>query len=151
MNFIESLLRPVNSTHFCDSDNNRCNSKRFSKKSMLSGLAISDKTCLEFSRFCRNYKNCNISLTCTHDHIRDVIFMSWGIKEGKSSVTIVESEFCILNSNSFHSFRRINISNTGKLPSFHMVLLCFLFISYPLLFVNLIEFFQDIACQCGLT
>ena len=151
MNFIESLLRPVNSTHFSHSNNNWCNSKRLSKKSMLSGLAISYKTCLEFSRFGRNDKNSNISLTCTHNHIRDIIFMTWSIEQGKSSFTIMKSKFRILNGNAFHSFSRINISNTCKLPSFHMILFRFLFISHPLLFVNLIKFLQDIACQCGLT
>jgi len=32
-----------------------------------------------------------------------------------------------------------------------MILFRFLFISYPLLFINFIKLFQDIASQCGLT
>jgi len=63
----------------------------------------------------------------------------------------MEGKFCILNGNTFHPLGRINISNTCKFPGFHMILFRFLFISYPLLFINFIKLFQDIASQCGLT
>lgn len=118
---------------------------------MFFGLSILVKSSFELTFFGRNDKNCNISLTSTHDHVRYVIFMAWGIKDSESSVLKREVKFGILDSFTSFSFVWINVSNTGQLPCLHMVLLGLLFISCPLLFIDFTELFHNVSSKSWFT
>lgn len=118
---------------------------------MFFGLSILVKSSFELAFFSRDDKNSNISLTGTHDHVRDVVFVAWGIEDCESSVLKREVKFGVFDSFTSLSFVRINVSNTGQLPCLHVILLGLLFISCPLLFVNFTELFHDVSSKCRFT
>lgn len=118
---------------------------------MLFGLAILIESCLELTFFWGNNENSDISLTSTHDHVRDVVFVPRGVKNCKSSVFKRKVKFSILNSLSSFSFIRINISNTSQLPCLHMVFLGFLLVSCQLLFINFTELFHNVSGKSWFT
>lgn len=141
MNFIKSLLRPVNSTHFGYGNNNWSDSERSCKKSLFSGLSIFLKTYLKFSIFSWNNKNSNVCLTRTHDHISHIISMTWAIKNSEPSFSLIKNKFCILNCNSSQSFCWIDISNFSKFPIFDLIFLLLLFFFlYQLLLVSFVHY-----------
>lgn len=145
------MLRPILGSHFSDSYHKSRYTQSFSQHSVLFGLSILIKSSFELAFFSRDYKNGNISLTGTHDHVRYVVFVSWGIEDCESSVLKREVKFGVFDSFTSLSFVRINVSNTGQLPCLHMILLGLLFISCPLLFINFTELFHNVSGKCWFT
>jgi hypothetical protein len=54
--------------------------------------------------------------------------------------------FGILYSFTSFSFIRVDVCDTSQLPGLHVVFLSLLLASSDFLFVNLAEFFHDVAC-----
>ena len=114
---------------------------------MLLSLTLFFKSRLKLSLFSGNNKHCNIGLACAHNHIWNIVFMSWSIKQSKSSFFKGKHHFWTLNSFASFPFIRINICNECKFPGLHIILLRFLFIACKLLLIYLFKFFHDIASQ----
>ena len=149
-NKVKSFLWPINGSHFCDNGNHALHSQSCCKHSMLFCLPFLFKTWLKFSLPCWYDKEGNISLASSCNHVRNIVFMTWSIKQCKSSMLEGKHHFRTFNGFTSFSFVRINISNEGKLPSFHMILLSFLFVSRQLLLIYFFQFFYNVASKSWL-
>lgn len=138
---IESVLWPIDCAHFGNCHDDWSYSKWFGKESVLSCLSLLNKTWLELTRFCGYDQNSDIRLTGTHDHVGDEVLVTWSVNEGEPSLAEWKQEFGILNRNSLHSFGWIDVWNSCQLPSLHVIILCLLFCSKPLLFIHFVELF----------
>lgn len=138
---IEPVLWPIDCAHFGHCHDDWSYSKRFGKESVLSCLSLLYKTWLELTRFCGYDQNSDIRLAGTHNHVGNEVLVPWSVNEGEPSLAEWEQEFGILNCNSLHSFGWIDVWNSCQLPSLHVIILCLLFCSKPLLFIHFVELF----------
>lgn len=143
----ESFLTPVHCSHFRDHCDQFYNTQSFCQHSMLLGLAFLLKSGLKLSFLCRYNKNSYISLTCSHDHIRHIVFVSRGIEKGKSLLLQRKVEFGKLPSFAIHLFFRNYIRNTCLFPRLHLIWLSILFDPQKLLLINFLKLLHNIASK----
>mmetsp|Transcript_1512 Transcript_1512/g.2413 ORF Transcript_1512/g.2413 Transcript_1512/m.2413 type:complete len:224 (+) Transcript_1512:762-1433(+) len=75
---IISLLLPLHSgiVHLVDHHDEMGNAKRLRQHSMLARLSSTIKSSFKLTLSCTNHQNTHISLRCTHNHIRNVVFVT---------------------------------------------------------------------------
>lgn len=115
---IPTSLTPLDSVfiHFIDDNNELLNSKTSCQLNVFTGLTFLLETCFELTFTCRNDKPGEISESRTHYHIRNIILMSWGIKNGKLFFRSVKEGSSHLNSLSLCFFIISKIHDVGKPP-----------------------------------
>ena len=118
---------------------------------MFFGLSIFFKTWLKLSLFCWYYQHCHISLTCTHDHIGNVVFVARGIKKSEPLLVKNEIDFCVFPSFSIFFLLRDDINQTSIFPSLHLILFGFFFVQSYFLLINLLQLFHNVSSQCWLS
>ncbi|KAL7464406.1 hypothetical protein ACHAXS_004743, partial [Conticribra weissflogii] len=78
---VKPLLFPLNSrlVHLVDYYDQIRHPQRLSQKCVFTSLTALIKPRFELSLPRRNHQNADICLRCSHNHIRNVVFMSWRI------------------------------------------------------------------------
>ena len=127
-----SFLTPLHrflilEVHFVYYNNKRINTKAFGKMCMFCCLAILLKSSLEFSFPGRYYKCTNISLTCSLNHIWNIVFMARSIQDSVSFSQSLKKCFSNFNCFAFFSFLLIDIHNVCHIPGFSVRLFGFFF------------------------
>ena len=82
---IPTLLFPVAAVivHLVNHNNQFLDSQTFSKLHMFTSLAIFFKTSLIFTLPCGNNESSVICASCSHDHIRNIVLVTWGIEQSE--------------------------------------------------------------------
>jgi len=101
--------------HLVEGDNHLLDSKRVSKKGVLTGLSILRNSSLETSLRGVNDKDSDISLGSSGDHVLDEITVSWGINDGERVLWGLELPESNVNSNTTLAFSLEVIQNPGIL------------------------------------
>ena len=91
---------------------------------MFTSLAIFSKTNLILIFPCGNDKSSVICASCTHYHIRNIVFVTWGIKQSELFRFCLEIGTTDFNSFTFGLLYIRGVHEIGEPPRVTTVLLC---------------------------
>lgn len=144
-------MLPFASVHLSDSDNELGNAERLGEMHVLLSLSTLFEAGLELARFGGDDENGDISLRGSHDHIGNVVLVSWCVDKRETLSVELEVGSAVFDSLAFGLFLLVDIHDVGQVPALSVLFDGFLFVFAHFIFCHFACVDKNTAGQSGFT